>query len=94
MQADRIGKVVSTKSDEILCQRIRTPRPPPKMVLKEAWQVQREEELQQQRGIEKSIAGQENPFKIDFRLQGVPYSYTYQDPKVCALSKLIPSRSH
>ena len=62
----------SAKRDAILCQRIRAPRPPPKIVLK-AWQVQRDEESQRRTGIEKSIAEQENQFKIDFRVQGVPH---------------------
>ena len=64
--------MANTKHDKILYQRIPTPRPPPKVVLKEAWQVQHEKETQQQTGIVKSIAGQENPFNIDFRVQGVP----------------------
>ena len=40
MPADCVHRVVSTKSDEILCQ-----RPPPKIVLKEAWQVQHGNEV-------------------------------------------------
>ena len=37
--ADCIGKVVGTRQDKILYQRIPTLRPPPKVVLKNAWQV-------------------------------------------------------
>ena len=47
-------------------------------MLKEAWQVQHKE-LQVQTGIEKLIAGLENPFIIDFRVQGVPYKAVLED---------------
>ena len=76
---DCIEKVVSTKRDAVLYRRIPTPRPLPNIVLKEAWQVQRDEESQRRIGIEKSIAEQENPSKIDFRVQGVPHKAVFED---------------
>ena len=68
---ERIEKMVSTRQGKILYQRIPTPRPPPNIVLKDAWEVQQDQEVQQASG-EKSTAGQEYPFKLDFRVQGVP----------------------
>ena len=78
MPADCVEKVVSSNSYEILYQRIPTPRPPSKNVLKEVWQAQHGKE-QQRTGIEKSIAGQENPVNIDFRVQGVPQKAVPED---------------
>ena len=51
----------------------------PKLCWEKLGKVQHDKELQQQTGIEKSIAGQENPFKIDFRAQGVPHKTALED---------------
>ena len=72
----------------------------PKFVLKEAWQVQHDEELQQRTGIEKSIAGQETP--IQNRLPSAKEYHVKQFSKIKdeqtgseswrILSKLVPGR--
>ena len=69
--ADCTEKEVNTKTDVILCQRTPTPRRPPKVVLKGAWQVQRDDHSLLRSGIGKPIAEEER-FKIDLRVQGVP----------------------
>ena len=79
------------QAPEILHQRIPTPRPSPKIVLKEDWQAQHDKASQQRTGIEKSIAGQEHLFTIAFRVQGALHEAVLedsrtnrQDPKVGA----------
>ena len=67
------------KGATILYQRHPAPRPPPQIVLKEAWRVQRDEVSQRRTGIEISIAEQEDKFKIDFRVQGVPHQAVLED---------------
>ena len=66
LPADCIERVVSTERAAILYQRISTPRPLSKIVLQEARQVQSAGKLQRQKGIVKSIAEQEEYFKIVF----------------------------
>ena len=63
----------------ILYQRIPTQRSLPKTVLKEAWRVQRDERSQRRAGIGKSVADEEDKFKIDFRVQGVPNKAALED---------------
>ena len=69
--ADCIERVVNTKSKEILYQTTSTPRPPPKLVLEEAWQVQRDDYFQRGSGVGKPVADEEK-FKIDLSVPGVP----------------------
>ena len=51
----------------ILNQRTSTPRPPPKIILREGWQVQHEDHSQRGSAIGKPAADE-----IDLRVQGVP----------------------
>ena len=62
--ADCIDTVVSTRGDTILYQKMLTPRPHPKVVLKNAWPEQHDKEVQQQSSTEQSC-GEGDPFKID-----------------------------
>ena len=55
-------------------QRILTPRPPPKIVLKNVWQVERDK----QSSSEQSCA-EADFFKIDLRVQGVPLNAVPED---------------
>ena len=75
--ADCIERVVSTKSEVIMNQKTSTPRPPPKLALKEAWWVQRDDYCQRGSGIGKQGAD-EDKFKIDLRFQGVTQKAVYQ----------------
>ena len=70
--ADCIEKVVSTNLKRLF-QKTSTPRPPPKIILKEAWQVQRDTQVQRGSDIGKPIADEEE-FKIDLSVQGVQKS--------------------
>ena len=45
--ADCIYKVISQKGERTLCERLSTPRPVPKIVLKSAWQSQQQQQQQQ-----------------------------------------------
>ena len=74
--------------------RTSTPRPPPKIVLREAWQVKHDKELQQQTSIEKSITGQENPFTVDFLVQGTPQKAVLEDrERTTRIRKLAHSQN-
>ena len=55
------------QSEEIMFQKTSTPRSPPKIILKEAWQVQRDTQVQRGSDIGKPI-GDEEEFKIDLRV--------------------------
>ena len=66
LPGDCVDKVVSTKSEEVMHQKTSTPRPPPIINLKEAWQVQRDEQFQRGSGIGKLVADKEQ-FEIDLR---------------------------
>ena len=87
-----LKKVVSTKTDVI---RIPTPRSLPKIELKEAWQEQRDDHSQRRSGIGKPIADEER-FKIDLRVQGVPHEAVLEDEdRTRRIRKLAHSlRSH
>ena len=65
-----IEKVVSTREDKIMYQRIPTPRTHPK--------VQHDKEVQQQSSTEQSCA-EGDPCKIDLHVQGVPQNAVLQD---------------
>ena len=69
-QLKALKKVVSTQSTEVTYQKSSIPRPPPKIIFPEAWQVQRDEQFQRRSSIEKPVADEEK-FKIDLRVQGV-----------------------
>ena len=56
--ADFIESVVNTKTEEILYQKASTSRPPPKIILKDAWQVQRDDSHQRGAGIGKPDGSQ------------------------------------
>ena len=60
--------------DTILYQRVPTPRPAPKIVLKNAWQV----EHGKQTSSEQTCA-EGDLFKINLRVQGVPQNAVLQD---------------
>ena len=77
-QLTEFKKVVNTRRGNILYQRIPTPRPPPQVVLKNAWQVQHDKEVQLQPGNEQSYGGGD-PFKIDLRVEGVPQNAVFED---------------
>ena len=47
----------------------------PELFLKEAWRVQSDEGSPRRTGIDKSIAEQEDKFKNDLRVQGVPHEH-------------------
>ena len=68
MRADCIERVVNTKTKEILYQKVSlSPRPPPKLILKEAWQVQRDDSHQRGTVTGKPVADEEQQeLKIDY----------------------------
>ena len=72
MPADSLEKVVNTKVEEILNQKASLPRPPPKIILKDAWQVQHEDYHQRGNSTGKPVAdeGKVKP-ETDFRIQGI-----------------------
>ena len=78
MPVDCIEKVVSTKTDVILYQGTPTRRLPPKIGLKKAWQVQRDDHSQRRFGIGRPTADEER-CKIDLRVQGVPHKAVLKD---------------
>ena len=69
-----IEKVVSTTGDKILFRRIPAPRPPPKVVLKNGWQVQHDKPSSN----EQSCA-ERDLFKIDLSVQEVPQNAVLED---------------
>ena len=69
-----IEKVVSTTGDKILYRRIPAPRTPPKVVLKNVWQVQHD----RQSSNEQSCA-ERDLFKIDLSVQEVPQNAVLED---------------
>ena len=69
MPPDCIERVVNTKTKQMLYPK----RPPPWIILKEAWQVQRDDSHQRGTGMGKPVADEEKKeLKIDFRVQGIP----------------------
>ena len=77
-------------------QRTPTPRPLPNSVSKEAWQVQRDEQFKRGSGIGKPVANEEK-FKIDLRVQGVPQKAVLEDEdrtrKIRKLAHTLESQS-
>ena len=69
-----IEKVVSTTGDKILFRRIPAPRTPPKVVMKNVWQVQHD----RQSSNEQSCA-ERDLFKIDLSVQEVPQNAVLED---------------
>ena len=67
-------KVVCLQGDKILCQRIPTPRPALKIVLKDAWQVE-----QGTLSSKKTSTVEGNLFQIDLRIQKHPQNTVLQD---------------
>ena len=57
-----------------------SPRPRPEIILKDAWQVQREDYHQRGTSTERPVSdeGKMEP-KIDFRIQGIPNTAVEQD---------------
>ena len=76
--ADSIGRVVSTKSEEIMHQKTSIPASASQTYFEEAWQVQRDDYFQRASGIGKPVAD-EKKFKVDLRVQGVPQKAVCQD---------------
>ena len=72
MPADCIEKVVSTRGDEILYQRIRTLLR--ELYLKNVWQVQHDK-----RSSNEQSCAEGDLFKIDLRLQGVAQNAVVED---------------
>ena len=71
-----LEQVVNTKTEEILYQEASlSPHPPPRIILKGAWQVQHEDYNQRGTSVGRLVAveGEVEP-KIDFRIQGIPYA--------------------
>ena len=71
--ADCIERVVNTKTTEILYEKASlSPRPPPKVIIMEAWQVQRDDLHQRGTSKRKPVADEEKKeLKIDLRVQGI-----------------------
>ena len=87
--ADCIESVVSLQGDKTLYQRVSTPRSAPQIVLKDAWQsssgrptAEQQQQPEQQQGTPTSSGkplAEENPFKIDLRIQGIPEDALLED---------------
>ena len=72
---------MNTKTEEILPQKVSlSPRPPPGIILKDAWQVQHEDDHQRGTSTARLVAdeGKTEP-KIGFRIQGIPHAAVGQD---------------
>ena len=70
-----LKKWCEPKTEEILYQKASlSPRPPPKIILKDAWQVQHENYHQRGTNTGRPVAdeGKMEP-NIDFRIQGIPH---------------------
>ena len=79
--ADCLENVVDTKNEEILYQKVSlSQRPSPKVVLMDAWQVQREDYHQLGTSTVGPLAdeGMTEP-NIDFGIQGIPPAAVEQD---------------
>ena len=79
--ADSIERVVNTRTEEILYERVSlSSRPPPKIILKEAWQVTRDDSHQRGTSTVKSVADEEKKeLEIDRRIQGTPQAEVEQE---------------
>ena len=79
--ADSIERVVNTKTRDILYQEASlSPRPPPEITLKEAWQVQRDDSHQRGTSTGNPVADEEKKeLKIDLRVQRIPQTAVDQD---------------
>ena len=80
------------KTEEILYQKVSlTPRPPSKNILKDTWQVQREDSHQRGTVTGRLVAdeGKMGP-KIDFRVQGFPHAAVVQeDERTRGIRRLV-----
>ena len=74
MPADCIEKVVCLQRDELLNQRIPTPRPAPKIALKDAWQVEQGKLSNSERSTAEG-----HLFKSDPRIQGISHNAVLED---------------
>ena len=74
MPADCIENAVSTRGHEILYHGIPSPRLPPKVVLKNVWQVQHDKQFSNEQSCAEG-----DRFKIDLRVQGVPHKEVLED---------------
>ena len=79
MPADCSEKVVSTREDKTLYQRVPTPRPHPKIVMMDAWQVQHNKEECSEDQAQENRVRKGKSIKIDFRVQGVPQKKVLED---------------
>ena len=79
--ADCVETVVKTQTTEILYKKVSlSPRPPPKIILKEARQAQRDDSHQRDTGMVKPVAEEEKrELKIDLRVQGIPQAAVEQE---------------
>ena len=78
VKADCIEKSGSPSRRQIFNQRVSTPRPAPKVVLKDAWQSKQQ---QQQQGTQSSSGtpAEEYPFTVDLRIPGIPQDAVLED---------------
>ena len=80
--ADCIDKVVSENGEKTLYQRLSTPRPAPKIILKSVWTLQQQQQRQQQdtfRCTRTPVGEEENSFQADLTIQGVPPNAVLED---------------
>ena len=79
--ADCVEEVVNTKTKEILYQKVSlSPRPPPRIILKDTWQVQLEDSHQLCTSTARPVAEEEKTeLKIDLRIQGIPQAAVEQE---------------
>ena len=84
--ADCIYKVISQKGEGTLFERLSTPRPAPKIVLKSAWQSQQQQQQQQQDTSESAASGTRKLVRKEEE-QGTPTD----NPELLNVKKLMRS---